>query len=115
MYLLSPTCTSNRNVRDLLSRTKSHQPALHSSNLICQIPCKDCSATYCEQTCRPLYKRISENGHYTCPAYSQSMDLQQSSAITQHTQESGHQINSSSAVILAKPQKLNSAVDVSAK
>ena len=36
---------------------------------IYQIPCKDCSATYCGQTSRPLHKRIAEHERYTRPAY----------------------------------------------
>ena len=69
-----------------------------------QIPCKDCSATYCGQTFRPLHKRISEHERYTRPAYSHATDLQQSSALAQHAHASGHQIDFSSAVILAKLQ-----------
>ena len=103
-HSVSSACTSNKNRRDLLSSTKSRQPALHTSNVIYQIPCKDCSATYCGQTSRPLHKRISEHECYTRPAYSDATDLQQSSALAQHAHASGHQIDFSSAVILAKLQ-----------
>ena len=64
----------------------------------------DCSATYCGQTSRPLHKRITEHERYTRPAYSHATDLQQSSALAQHAHASGHQIDFSSAVILAKLQ-----------
>ena len=57
-HSVSSACTSNKNLRDLLTSTKSRQPALHTSNVIYQIPCKDCSSTYCGQTSRPLHKRI---------------------------------------------------------
>ena len=103
-HSVSSAYTSNKNLRDLLSSTKSRQPALHTSNVIYQIPCKDCSATYCGQTSRPLHKRISEHERYTRPAYSHATDLQQSSALAQHAHASGHQIDFSSAVILAKLQ-----------
>ena len=83
---------------------KSRQPALQTSNVIYQIPCKDCSAIYCGQTSRPLHKRISEHERFTRPAYSHATDLQQSSALAQHAHASGHQIDFSSAVILAKLQ-----------
>ena len=56
------------------------------------------------QTSRPLHKRISEHERYTRPAYSHATDLQQSSALAQHAHVSGHQIDFSSAVILAKLQ-----------
>ena len=103
-HSVSSACTSNKNLRDLLTSTKSRQPALHTSNVIYQIPCKDCLATYCGQTSRPLHKRISEHERYTRPAYSHATDLQQSSALAQHAHASGHQIDFSSATILAKLQ-----------
>ena len=103
-HSVSSACTSNKNLRDLLTSTKSRQPALHTSNVIYQIPCKDCSATYCGQTSRPLHKRISEHERYTRPAYTHATDLQQSSALAQHAHASGHQIDFSSATILAKLQ-----------
>ena len=56
------------------------------------------------RTNRPLLKRISEHERYTRPAYSHATDLQQSSALAQHAHASGHQIDFSSAVILAKLQ-----------
>ena len=87
-HSVSSACTSNKNLRDLLSSTKSRQPALQTSNVIYQIPCKDCSATYCGQTSRPLHKRISEHERYTRPAYSHATDLQQSSALAQHAHAS---------------------------
>ena len=103
-HSVSSACTSNKNLRDLVTSTKSRQPALQTSNVIYQIPCKDCSATYCGQTSRPLHKRISEHERYTRPAYSHATDLQQSSALAQHAHASGHKIDFSSAVILAKLQ-----------
>ena len=103
-HSVSSVCASNKNLRDLLASTKSRQPASQTSNVIYRIPCKDCSATYCGQTSRPLHKRIAEHERYTRPAYSHSTDLQQSSAIAQHAHASGHEIDFSSAVILAKLQ-----------
>ena len=103
-HSVSSACTSNKNLRDLLSSAKSRQPASQTSNAIYQIPCKDCSANYCGQTSRLLHKRIAEHERYTRPAYSYSTDLQQSSAIAQHAHVSGHEIDFSSAVILAKLQ-----------
>ena len=103
-HSVSSACTSNKNLRDLLSSTKSRQPASQTSNVIYQIPCKNCSATYCGQTSRPLLKRIAEHERYTRPAYSHSTDLQQSSAIAQHAHAPGHEIDFSSAIILVKLQ-----------
>ena len=72
-HSVSSACTSNKNLRDLLPSTKSRQPASQTSNVIYRIPCKDCSATYCGQTSRPLHKRIAEHERYTRPAYSHSL------------------------------------------
>ena len=83
-HSVSSACTSNKNLSDLLCSTKPLQSALQTSIVIYQIPCKDCSATYCGQTSRPLHKRISEHERYTRPAYSHATDLQQSAALAQH-------------------------------
>ena len=79
-------------------------PASKTSNVIYQIPCKDCSATYCGQTSRPLHKRIVEHERYTRPAYGHSTDLQKLLAIAQHAHASGHEIDFSSTILLAKLQ-----------
>ena len=62
------------------------------------------SRTCCMNMNRPLHNRISDHECYTRPAYSHATDLQQSSALAQHAHASGHQIDFSSAVILAKLQ-----------
>ena len=103
-HSVSTACTSNNSLRDLLTSTKSRQPVVNTSNVIYQIPCKDCPSTYCGQTSRPLRKR------YTKATYSLSTDLQQSSALAHHAHSSGHTIDFSSTVILAKlqhPQQLD--------
>ena len=47
-HSLSTACTSNKSLRDLLTTTstKSRQPVVNTSNVIYQIPCKDCLSTY---------------------------------------------------------------------
>ena len=83
---------------------------MNTSNVFYQIPCKDCPSTYCGQTSRPLHKRISEHERYAKATYSLSTDLQQSSALAHHAHSSGHIIDFSSTLILAKlqhPQQLD--------
>ena len=42
---ISLTFTSNRNLRNMLTKTKTHAPPHTTRNVIYQIPCKDCNAT----------------------------------------------------------------------
>ena len=44
-HSVSTACTSNKSLRDLLTSTKSRQPVVNTSNVIYQIPCKDCPST----------------------------------------------------------------------
>ena len=60
---ISLTFTSNRNLRNMLTKTKT--PPHTTRNVIYQIPCKDCNATYCGQTRRPLHLRLSEHQRFT--------------------------------------------------
>ena len=52
---ISLTFNSNRNLRNMLTKTKTQPPPHTTRNVIYQIPCKDCNATYCGQTRRPLH------------------------------------------------------------
>ena len=108
-HSVSTACTSNKSLRDLLTSTESRQPVVNTSNVIYQIPCKDCLSACCGQTSRLLYKRISEHERYTNATYSQSTDLQQSFALAHHAHSSGHSIYFYSTVILAKLQQLDLA------
>ena len=62
---ISLTFTSNRNLRNMLTKTKTRPPPHTTRNVIYQIPCKDCNATYCGQTRRPLHLRLSEHQRFT--------------------------------------------------
>ena len=44
---ISLTFTSNRNLRNMLTKTNTQPPPHTTRNVIYQIPCKDCNATYC--------------------------------------------------------------------
>ena len=52
---ISLTFTSSRNLFNMLTKTKTQPPPHTTRNVIHQIPCKDCNATYCGQTRRPLH------------------------------------------------------------
>ena len=62
---ISLTFTSNRNLRNMLTKTKTQPPPHTTRNVTYQIPCKDCNATYCGQTRRPLHLRLSEHQRFT--------------------------------------------------
>ena len=48
-YNIPLTFTSNRNLRNMITKTKTQPPPHTTRNIIYQIPCKDCNATYCGQ------------------------------------------------------------------
>ena len=103
---ISLTFTSNRNLRNMLTKTKTRPPPHTTRNVIYQIPCKDCNATYCGQTCRPLYLRLSEHQRFTNNSKSFiSTDLQYTSAVAHHAHTTGHTIDFKSTHILSSLTK----------
>ena len=88
---ISLTFTSNRNLRNMLTKTKT-QPQPHTTrNVIYQIPCKEFNATYCGQTCRPLHLRLSEHQRFTNNSKSFTpTDLQYTSAVAHHAHNRPH-------------------------
>ena len=88
---ISLTFTSNRNLRNMLKKTKTQPPPHTTRNVIYQIPCKDCNATYCGQTRRPLHLRLSERQRFTNNSKSfTSTDLQYTSAVPHHAHHDYH-------------------------
>ena len=86
--------TSNRNLRNMLTKTKTQPPPHTTLNVIYQIPCKDCNATYCGQTRHPLHLRLSEHQRFTNNSKSfTSTDLQYTSAVAHHAHTTGHTID----------------------
>ena len=55
------TSSSGTTLRDLLTKTKTTPPPHLTPNVIYEISCNDCTATYNGQTNRPLIKRIKEH------------------------------------------------------
>ena len=103
---ISLTFTSNRNLRNMLTNTKTQPPPHTTRNVIYQIPCKDCNATYCGQTRRPLYLRLSEHQRFTNNSKSfTSTDLQYTSAVAHHAHTTGHTIDFKSTHILSSLTK----------
>ena len=91
---ISLTFTSSRNLRNMLTKTKTQPPPHTNRNVIYQIPCKDCNATYCGQTRRPLHLRLSEHQRFTNNSKSFTCtDLQYTSAVAHHAHTTGHTID----------------------
>ena len=55
------TSSSETTLRDLLTKTKTTPPPHLTPNVIYEISCNDCTATYNGQTNLPLIKRIKEH------------------------------------------------------
>ena len=55
------TSSPGTTLRDLLTKTKTTPPPHLTPNVIYEIYCNDCTATYNGQTNRPLIKRIKEH------------------------------------------------------
>ena len=55
------TDSSGPTLRNILTKTKTTPPPYMTQNLIYEIPCKDCSASYDGQTKRPILKRTKEH------------------------------------------------------
>ena len=53
--------SSNTNLRNILTQTKTPTPGPQTPNVIYEIPCDNCDAFYNGQTKRPLLKRIKEH------------------------------------------------------
>ena len=106
---ISLTFTSNRNLRNMLTKTKTEPPIHTTRNVIYQIPCKDCNTTYCSQTRRPLHLRLSEHQRFTNNSKSfTSTDLQYTSAVAHHAHTTGHTIDHSHSFITHKIQSTRS-------
>ena len=90
----------------MLTKAKTQPPPHTTHNVIYQIPCKDCNATYCGQTRRPLHLRLSEHQRFTNNSKSfTSTDLQYTSAVAHHAHTTGHTIDFKSTHILSSLTK----------
>ena len=59
-HAVKVTSSSGTTLRDLLTKTKTTPPPHLTPNVIFELSCNDCTATYNGQTNRPLIKRIKE-------------------------------------------------------
>ena len=97
---------SQQDIPNMLTKTKTRPPPHTTRNVIYQIPCKDCNATYCGQTRRPLHLRLSEHQRFTKNSKSfTSTDLQYTSAVAHHAHTTGHTIDFKSTHILSSLTK----------
>ena len=87
------TSSSGTTLRDLLTKTKTTPPPHLTPNVIYEISCNDCTATYNGQTNRPLIKRIKEHESHSRLHLHKPDDLSHNqSAPAHHSRTTGHKI-----------------------
>ena len=97
----------------MLTKTKTQPPPHTTRNVIYQIPCKDCNATYCGQTRRPLHVRLSEQQRFTNNSKSfTSTNLQYTSAVAHPAHKTGHTIDFKSTHILSSLTKSSQLISL---
>ena len=93
--------SSSTNLRNLITKTKSSPPTHTTPNVIYNIPCNDCPATYTGQTRRPLIKRIEEHErHYRLKNATDESTGNVKTAPALHGLTTGHSINWNGTTIL---------------
>ena len=87
------TSSSGTTLRDLLTKTKTTPPPHLTPNVIYEISCNDCTATYNGQTNRPLIKRIKvHESHSRLHLHNPDDFSHNQSAPAHHSQTTGHKI-----------------------
>ena len=87
------TSSSGTTLRDLLTKTKTTPPPRLTPNVIYEISCNDCTATYNGQTNRPLIKRIKEHESHSRLHLNNPDDFSHNqSAPAHHLRTTGHKI-----------------------
>ena len=87
------TSSSGTTLRDLLTKTKTTPPPHLTPNVIYEISCNDCTATYNGQTNRPLIKRIKEHKSHSILHLHNPVDFSHNqSAPAHHSRTTGHKI-----------------------
>ena len=87
------TSSSGTSLRDLLTKTKTTPPPHLTPNVIYEISCNDCTATYNGQTNRPLIKRIKEHeSHSRLHLHNPDDFSHNQSAPAHHSRTTGHKI-----------------------
>ena len=87
------TSSSGTTLRDLLTKTKTTPPPHLTPNVIYEISCNDCTATYNGQTNRPLIKRIKEHeSHSRLHLHNPDDFSHNQSAPAHHSRTTGHKI-----------------------
>ena len=88
------TSSSGTTLRDLLTKTKTTPPPHLTPNVIYEISCNDCTATYNGQTNRPLIKRIKEHeSHSRLHLHNPDDFSHNQSAPAHHSRTTGHKID----------------------
>ena len=92
-YDVKVTSSSGTTLRDLLTKTKTTPPPHLTPNVIYEISCNDCTATYNGQTNRPLIKRIKEHeSHSRLHLHNPDDFSRNQSAPAHHSRTTGHNI-----------------------
>ena len=87
------TSSSGTTLRDLLTKTKTTPPPHLTPNVIYEISCNDCTATYNGQTNQPLIKRIKEHeSHSRLHLYNPDDFSHNQYAPAHHSRTTGHKI-----------------------
>lgn len=92
-YNIKISHKNTHNLKFLYSKLKSKVPMTKQSNIIYQIPCKDCEAVYIGQTSQYLKERL--NGH----KYQKNI-----TALKKHCQNNKHTFNFDDTTILDREQ-----------
>ena len=93
--------SSGTTLQDLLTKTKTTPPPHLTPNVIYEISCNDCTATYNGQTNRPLIKRIKEHeSHSRLHLHNPDDFSHNQSAPAHHSRTTGHTIAWDRATIL---------------
>ena len=99
------THSSGTNLRDLLTKTKTTPPPHLTPNVIYEISCNDCPASYDGQTYRPIHKRIYEHEsdyrRNTIPDGPADLETNKSAA-AHHSRTTGHAIGWNDTTILTQ-------------
>ena len=87
---------NHNNLKHLYTKLKSKTPTLDSTHIVYEITCNNCPAVYIGQTKQHLKDRLYQHEHYKT----------NKTAVTKHTEQTGHKFNFQKPKILAKETRI---------